>query len=95
MYVDSKALKEVLGKLKFDKKTLFGESFGHLEYVCMIPPRYDLILQSYIYHFQASIIFVISGTSSTEILKCTPLYLVLGKLNFYSKLYAWQHVQRI
>ena len=38
MYVDSKALKEVLGKLKFDKKTLFGESFGHLEYVCMIPP---------------------------------------------------------
>ena len=36
--VNSKALKEVLGKLKLDKKTLFEESFGHLEYVCMIPP---------------------------------------------------------
>ena len=35
--VNSKALKEVLGKLKLDKKTLFEESFGHLEYVCMIP----------------------------------------------------------
>ena len=36
--INSKALKEVLGKLKLDKKTLFEESFGHLEYVCMIPP---------------------------------------------------------
>ena len=34
--VNSKALKELLGKLKLDKKTLFGESIGHLEYVCMI-----------------------------------------------------------
>ena len=35
--VSSKVLKEVLGKLKLDKKTLFEESFGHLEYVCMTP----------------------------------------------------------
>ena len=35
--VNSKALKEVLDKLELDKKTLFEESFGHLEYVCMIP----------------------------------------------------------
>ena len=36
--VNSKALKEVLGISKLDKKTLFEESFGHFEYVCMIPP---------------------------------------------------------
>ena len=41
--VNWKALKEVLDKLKLDKKTLFEESFGHLEYVCMIP-RVWLIL---------------------------------------------------
>ena len=35
--VNSKAWKEDFGKLKLDKKTLF-DSFGHLEYVCMIPP---------------------------------------------------------
>ena len=36
--VNSKARKEVFGKLKLDKKTLFEDSFGHLEYVRMIPP---------------------------------------------------------
>ena len=35
--VNSKALKEALCKLKLEKKTLFKENFGHLEYVCMIP----------------------------------------------------------
>ena len=35
--VNSKGLKEVLGKLKLDKKILFEENSGHLEYVCMIP----------------------------------------------------------
>ena len=34
--VNSKALKELLGKLKLDKKAPFEESIGHLEYVCMI-----------------------------------------------------------
>ena len=53
------------------------------------PTEYDLILQSYAYNFQASIIFVISATSSTEILKCTPPSLVLSELIFYRKLYPW------
>ena len=46
--VNSKALKEVLGKSKLDRKTLFEESFGHLEYVCMIPPD---IIYSYNHMF--------------------------------------------
>ena len=81
--VNSKALKEVLGKLKLYKTTLFQGRFGHLEYVCVCDtPGYDLILQSYAYHYQASIIFATSATSSTETLKRTPLSLVLGKLSF-------------
>ena len=86
--VNPKALKEVLGKLKLDKKTLFEESFGH------DPPGYDLILKSYVYNFQASIIFVISVTLSTEILKYTQLSLVLGKLNFFIVSYIHGHTHK-
>ena len=68
--VNSKALKQVLGKLKLDKKTLFDKKFWSLGICVYDPPGYDLILQSYVYNFQASI------------LKCTPLSSVVGKLKF-------------
>ena len=42
-----------------------------------------------------SIIFVIiSATSSTEILKCTPLSLILGKLNFFIASYIHGHTYK-